>query len=58
MMVVGRHLEYSSHIINYIPKNLTVYINYLARNKLTFFLFQFLSWSLCVIVFFLIEMHV
>ena len=51
-MVVGRHLEYFSHIINYIPKNSTVYINYLAQNKLTFFLFQFLSWSLCVIVFF------
>ena len=52
MMVVGRHLEYFSQIINYILKSLTVYTNYIARNKLTFFLFQFLSWSLFVIVFF------
>ena len=37
MMVVGRHFEYFSHIINYIHKNSTVYISYLARNKLTFF---------------------
>ena len=54
MMVVGRHLEYFSlYIINYIHKISTVYINYLARNKLTFF--QFLPWSLFVIVFFLLK---
>ena len=58
-MVVGRHLEYFSHIINYIRKNLTVYINYLARNKPTFFLLLipflviicdciFSNWNACI----------
>ena len=57
-MVVGRHLEYFSHIMNYIPKNLTAYINYLARNKLIFFLVSIPFLVIICDCIFLIEMHV
>ena len=58
MMVVGRHLEYFSHIINYIPKKITG-IRKLPRTKQTnFFLVSIPSLVIMCDCIFFIEMHV